>query len=95
MNKKEFVTEVQSQAEYYGVIMSKVDTETLIDAVFGVIKDKVDSGDMAAWPGFGKFSLTKTNARNGRNPITGESIKIPEKRKIRFKPSSILNDFLN
>ena len=40
--------------------------------------------------GFGTFSVTETKARNGRNPRTGQPVKIPAGRRVRFKPSKTL-----
>ena len=48
-------------------------------------------GDKVAWPGFGSFSTSKSKARTGRNPQTGEVIPIPARKRVQFKFTGQLN----
>ena len=52
-------------------------------------------GDKVAWPGFGSFSTTKRAARTGRNPQTGEPVKIAASTALRFSPSATVKSALN
>jgi DNA-binding protein HU-beta len=46
-------------------------------------------------PGFGKFKVKESAAREGRNPSTGEAIKIPASKKLSFTPAKAVKDQLN
>jgi len=61
-----------------------------IDALFATIGDALRRGDMVELKGFGSFSVVETAARSGRNPRTGQPIRIPAGRRVRFKPSKTL-----
>ncbi len=52
-------------------------------------------GDKVAWPGFGSFSTSKRAARTGRNPQTGEPVKIAASTALRFSPSATVKSALN
>lgn len=87
MKKVELVKEMSNRMG-----MSKVQVDMLMDDIFGVFTLLLQEGKTISIPGFGKFSVTTTNARMGRNPKTGEEIEIDEKQKVNFKPSSILKN---
>jgi DNA-binding protein HU-beta len=74
---------------------SKSDAEKVIDALFAQITSSAASGDKVAWPGFGAFSTSKTAARDGRNPLTGEPVKIAASTRMKFTASSTLKSTLN
>lgn len=57
----------------------------IIDAVLGAIKAGVKKEGKFALPGFGTFSVRKRPARKGRNPATGEAIKIKASKSVGFK----------
>lgn len=59
------------------------------------ILEKVQADGELTIQGFGKFRLTKSKARTGRNPRTGESIQIPAKTQLKFKPAMSLKKKLN
>lgn len=61
-----------------------------VDALFATIADALKRGETIELKGFGSFSVTETAPRAGRNPRTGESIRIPAGRKVRFRPSKSL-----
>jgi DNA-binding protein HU-beta len=69
--------------------------ENVIDAFFDTVRSAAKGGDRVAWPGFGSFSTTQRKARTGRNPRTGESVKIPASKAVKFSASSTLKEFLN
>ena len=84
---------IDSVAKSAGV--SKADAERAIGAFFETVVDKAKKGDKVAWPGFGSFSATQRAARNGRNPQTGDTVKIAASTALRFSPSATLKSALN
>lgn len=72
--------------------MKKSGIYDILKASFDVMKQAIASGEDVAIPGFGKYKVTTRKARNGRNPKTGEAIKIPAKQVVRFAPSSVLRE---
>ena len=75
--------------------LTKSQTKTIVDGVFKAIADAAKHGDEANVPGFGKFKIKDTPARDGRNPATGATIKIAASRKLTFTPAKALKDALN
>lgn len=88
--KAELIDAVASSA---GV--SKADAERTIGAFFDHVVATTKKGDKVAWPGFGSFQTSKRAARTGRNPQTGEPVKIAASTVMRFSPSSTLKAALN
>ncbi|MFT6291965.1 MAG: DNA-binding protein HU-beta [Candidatus Aldehydirespiratoraceae bacterium] len=75
--------------------MSKADTERTLGAFFDHVVAETKKGEAVAWPGFGKFSTTQRSARTGRNPQTGEPVKIAASTAMKFSASSALKEALN
>jgi DNA-binding protein HU-beta len=75
--------------------VTKADAERTIVAFFDQIVTRAKKGEKVAWPGFGSFSTLNRAARTGRNPQTGEPVKIAASTAIRFSPSSTLKTALN
>ena len=73
-----------------GAGLSNADAGRAVDAVFDAISGAVKSRDRVAIAGFGTFEAKTRKARDGRNPSTGEPIKIPESTSAAFKPASAL-----
>ena len=90
MNKGEFVGAVADAAE-----MTKADAERAVEAVFKVVKKALKSGDSISLVGFGTFSVRKRAARTGRNPRTGDAIKIKASKVPAFKAGKGLKDAIN
>ena len=90
MNKSDVIDRVAGSA---GV--ARQQAENVLDAFFDTVRSAARSGDRVAWPGFGSFTTTQRKARTGRNPRTGESVRIPATKAVRFSASSALKDFLN
>ena len=74
---------------------SKADAERVVGSFFDVVVADTREGGKVAWPGFGSFSTTKSKARTGRNPRTGETVKIAAATRMRFTASSTLKTALN
>jgi DNA-binding protein HU-beta len=90
MNKSEFVAAVADSAE-----MTKADAERAVEALFKVVKKALKSGDSISLVGFGTFSVRKRAARTGRNPRTGDTIKIKASKVPAFKAGKGLKDAIN
>jgi DNA-binding protein HU-beta len=66
-----------------------------VDSVFRQIAEAAKTGTETNVPGFGKFKVKETPAREGRNPATGETIKIAASKKLTFTPAKAVKDALN
>jgi DNA-binding protein HU-beta len=75
--------------------VTKVQAKSLIDSVFGAIHHAAGKGNEVAIPGFGKFKVQSKPARTGRNPRTGEPVKIAASKKVTFQPAKALKDHVN
>ncbi|WP_395155353.1 HU family DNA-binding protein [Ilumatobacter sp.] len=84
---------IEAVAEAAGV--SKADTERTLGAFFDHVVSSTKSGEKVTWPGFGNFSTTQRAAREGRNPQTGEPVKIKASTAMKFSASSTLKQALN
>jgi DNA-binding protein HU-beta len=78
----------QKVAEQAG--LNKAQANRAVDAVLETISNELSNGGEVRLTGFGNFRVTKTAARTGRNPRTGEAIQIPEGRRAAFTPGSRL-----
>ena len=85
MNKGDFVGAI---ADASG--LTKADTERAVEGMFKVIKKTLKSGDSISLVGFGTFVVRKRAARIGRNPRTGEPIKIKASKKVAFRAAKDL-----
>jgi DNA-binding protein HU-beta len=86
MNKQDLVTEVAK------FTCTKVEAGKALDAVLAAIKKSLKKGESVTLVGFGTFSVTKRAARKGRNPQTGEPIKIAAKKVPKFTAGKALKD---
>ena len=90
MNKTELIAAVAEKAE-----LSKKDADKAVAAVFAAIEDALKAGDKVQLIGFGTFEVKDVAAREGRNPKTGEVIKIDACKKPAFSASKALKDLVN
>lgn len=90
MNKAELISRVAEVNE-----TTKKAAGEQVDAIVAVITEALASGEEVAISGFGKFSVTKRAAREGRNPQTGETIQIAASKSPKFKASKALKDAVN
>ncbi len=72
MNKTEFIEKVAQEAE-----VSTSEAQRYFEAFEQVVTETLKDGDEVQITGFGKFSVKERKARDGRNPQTGEKMKIP------------------
>ena len=75
--------------------VTKADAERTLGAFFDQVVTKTKKGEKIACPGFGSFSTSKRAARTGRNPQTGEAVKIAASTAMKFTPSATLKAALN
>jgi len=84
MPKKLLVDEIEGQ------FASRAEAERSVDAVVGALQSVIQRGDVVSLKGFGSFTKKRVAERIGRNPRTGEAVKIAARDKIAFKPSKLL-----
>ena len=72
--------------------ITKADAKKVVETVFEVIAGAAAKGDEVSVNGFGKFKVKESAAREGRNPSTGATIKVPAKTVVKFKVTKDLAD---
>ena len=87
MNKTELVDHVVEKTG-----MMKKDSEKVVNAVIDSITDTLAKGEKVQLVGFGTFEVRSRKEREGRNPATGEKIKIEALKVPAFKPGKALKD---
>lgn len=87
--KAELITNVADRA---GV--SKAQADSVLSAFFDLTAESVKAGEKVAWPGFGQFSMAERAPRTGRNPQTGEPVKIGKSRSIKLSTSAPMKTWL-
>lgn len=80
---------------YQKIGFSKKEASELVELVFDALKDVLEKGEKVKISGFGNFVVRGKNERVGRNPQTGEQIKISARRVLTFRPSQVLKAMLN
>lgn len=87
MTKADLINKVASKAE-----ITKVDAAKAIDAMIEAIKEALKKNEKVTLVGFGSFYVTKRKARKGRNPRTGQEIKIPATKVPKFTAGKALKE---
>lgn len=90
MNKTELVAAMADQAG-----LSKKDAEKALKAFTDVVADELKKGGKVQLVGFGTFEVSERSAREGRNPQTGEPMKIDASKAPKFKAGKALKDEVN
>ena len=90
MKKAEFITHI---AEQHGC--TKVEAEKVIDMFTSSVIEAMGQGKEISLIGFGNFTISKVAAREGRNPKTGEALKIAAYSQPKFKAGKKLKDAVN
>ncbi len=75
--------------------LNKSQAKQVVEAVFAAIVDTAKQGGEVSIPGFGKFKVGSRDARQGRNPATGETIQIAASKKLAFTPAKQVKDAMN
>lgn len=90
MTKAEIVERIYEKAR-----ASKKDAGEVVDAVFELIKARLERGEKVKLSGFGNFVVHEKRPRKGRNPQTGAEIIISGRRVLSFKASQVLKSTIN
>ena len=85
MNKTQLIDAV---AEKVG--LTKTDAKRTLEAFIETITDALKNDERVTWVGFGSFSVLEREARIGRNPQTGQTLEIPARKVVKFKPGTDL-----
>ena len=90
MNKTELIAEIAERAE-----ISKKDAEKALKAFTDVVADELVKGEKVQLVGFGTFEVSERAAREGRNPKSGEPMRIEASKSPKFKAGKALKDMVN
>ena len=75
--------------------LSKKESAEIVEKVFEAIKTALERGEKIKISGFGNFVVREKKERTGRNPQTGEEIRILPRKVLTFKPSQVLKNAIN
>jgi integration host factor subunit alpha len=96
MSNGKTITKADLIDDVYGAVgFSKKDSANIVDLFFDTIKETLEDGEKLKVSGFGNFVVRQKKERVGRNPQTGEAIKISARKVLTFKPSQVLKNALN
>lgn len=87
MTKAELISQIAKASN-----LSKADAERCLNSFIDIAKKTLKKEGKLALAGFGSFSVVKRKARKGRNPQTGEEIKIKASKTVRFRPGKALKE---
>ncbi|MFT5890927.1 MAG: DNA-binding protein HU-beta [Dokdonia sp.] len=90
MNKSELI---DGMAEHAGI--TKASAKKALESFLGNVEGTLKEGGRVSLVGFGSWSVSKRNAREGRNPQTGKTIQIAAKNVVKFKAGSELGNSVN
>lgn len=91
MNKKEFIDAVAASHDN----LSRAEVGRIVATVLDTISNEIKRGRKVQITGFGTFATTKRKARKGRNPKTGEPIKVPAMTLPKFSPGRTLKELVS
>lgn len=89
MTKTELIATLATQAK-----MEKKQSKVFLEGLTAVVEKTIRKGGEVPLKGLGKFKVVRRKARMGRNPATGEAIKIPAKTVVRFTVAKALKDLI-
>jgi DNA-binding protein HU-beta len=87
MTKAELISVIAEEAG-----ITKASASKALESYVGTVAKELKKNGKLGLVGFGTFSVAKRKAREGRNPQTGATIKIPAKKVVKFKPGKELSD---
>ena len=90
MNKAELIDAVAKKASF-----TKNSSKKAVDAILEVVSESLIKGEKVMVVGFGTFNVSKRDARIGRNPMSGATLKIPPKKTVKFKAGASLKSKIN
>lgn len=89
MTKTELIATLAAQTK-----MEKRQSKVFLEGLTAVVEKQIRKGGEVPLKGLGKFKVVHRKARMGRNPATGEAIKIPAKTVVRFTVTKALKDLI-
>ena len=90
MTKNELIAEIAARTE-----LTKKDADKALKGLIEVISEELKKGEKIQLVGFGTFEVSERAAREGRNPQSGEPMKIEASKAPRFKAGKALKDMIN
>lgn len=90
MTKADIVERIHQKVGF-----SKKESAEIVESVFSILKNTLESGEKIKIAGFGNFVVKQKADRKGRNPQTGDTITINARRILTFKPSQVLKSSIN
>lgn len=87
MTKKEIVTKISDETD-----IKQIDVKRVVQRTLDIIMESLSRGETVELRNFGIFKVKTRKARLGRNPKTGESVEIPEKKVVSFKAGLIMKE---
>ena len=90
VNKNDLASQIADETD-----LSTGQAKAALEKTFEVIVRRVAAGDEVNLAGIGKFSLTERQARQGRNPATGEAMEIAASKGLKFAPAKAVKDTVN
>lgn len=91
MTKSELIKKVSGKLPY----LAKKDVQTIVNTIFQNMSDALSRGEGIEIRGFGSFRVKVRRAKDGRNPKTGETVRVPKKRIPFFKVGKELRERVN
>jgi len=89
MNKSEIIDQIAADHE-----LTKVKAKQIVEQLFGVVGSDLKKTGRFSFPELGTFTVSQRAARTGRNPATGEAIKIKASKNVRFKAAPALKELV-
>ena len=90
MTKADLVAKIANKAG-----MTKASAENALNSFIDSVEEVLAANGKLTLTGFGTFEVQERNERTGRNPRTGEEIKIPASKVVKFRPGKLLKDAVN
>jgi len=90
MNTSELIEKIAADNS-----LTKTAAKAVVDGVLKAIADATVAAEEVNFPGFGKFKVKESSAREGRNPSTGATVQIAASKKVAFQPAKALKDRIN
>lgn len=89
MNKSEIIEKLAADHE-----LTKVKAKEIVEQIFGIVGTSLKKDGRFSFPDLGTFTVSQRAARTGRNPATGEAIKIKASKSVRFKAAPALKEMV-
>jgi len=89
LNKSEIIEKLAADHE-----LTKVKAKEIVEQIFGIVGTSLKKDGRFSFPDLGTFTVSQRAARTGRNPATGEAIKIKASKSVRFKAAPALKEMV-